>query len=192
MSFMGAVGESVEQLAYAISKDGFGNSLRFNAASVGHSAAYNKVATAARGVINTMGAEEAQVVRNIIKEGGDFSTTAFNDALNKMGDGDEAAQKIAQEFRALRDGYDAAKSIADEDSAKAVSAYAEFLGRDSSKLNLLDTASGYFLDKQLGKTRSHTALGVLAGAGVANRLLTGGSLTRTNTGERDIAGVPFI
>jgi hypothetical protein len=192
MGLTGALGESIEQLAYAISKDGSGKALRFNAAEVGHSAAYNRVAAAAKDIINTMGDEEAQAVRKIIKEGGDFSTPAFNDALNKMTGGDDAAKKIAKEFNELRAGYDTAKEIASSDSAKAVSAYAEFLGRDGGKLRADDAFRGYFLDKQHGGLRAKAALGAAAGVGVAGRLLSGGSLTRTNTGERDIAGIPFV
>ncbi len=191
MSFFGALGESIDQVAYAVSKNGFGKSMAFNAASVGHSAAYNKTAAAAKGIINSLGDDEAKAIRSAISKGDDLSV-AMGDVLNRMGSGDEAQRKLASEFNDVLSGYEKAKGIAEGDASKAVGAYAEFLGRENGKLSLGDAAWGYFGDKQLGGTRIKGALGVAAGVGVASRLLSGGSLTRTNTGERDIAGVPFI
>lgn len=188
-----AVSDSISQLAYAISKDGTGEALKFKYVDTAHSAAYNKMSNAARGVINTMGPEEAQAVRDIIKKGGDFNADgAFNAALTKMLDGDEATQKIAKDFNELRANYNTAKEIADSDSSKALGAYAEFLGRDNGKITLGDAASGYLGDKQYGATRIKAGIGVGVGIGVTSRVLSGGSLTRTNTGEQDIAGIPFI
>ena len=185
--------ESANQIAYAVSKDGAGEAITFNANKVAHSVAYNKMSTAARGVINTMDADEAQAVRNIIKKGGDFNADGtFNTALTNMLNGDEATQKIAKDFNELRANYNTAKNIAEADSSKALGAYAEFLGRDDGKLRIDDAIGGYFGDKQHGRTRTMAGIGIAVGTGITSRMLSGGSLTRTNTGENDIAGIPFI
>lgn len=191
MEIAGALRESIKQVAYAICKDGFGEAIPFNAAKVGHSAAYNRVATAAKGVINNMKEEEAKAMRTLLSEGGDIGGKLDSTILQMM-QGDDASRKTAEEFNKVLGGYNTAKSIADGDASKAVSAYAEFLGSKNGKLSFGNAVSGYFGDKQFGNTRTKVALGAAAGVGVAGRLLSGGSLTRTNTGERDIAGVPFV
>ena len=62
----------------------------------------------------------------------------------------------------------------------------------SREQNLLEKAKTYYSNPEYGKKRM-AATGVVAGgAMVANRLSSGGSLTRDQYGDRDIVGLPFI
>lgn len=193
MGFFGALGESINQVAYSLSKNGFGKSMAYNAGEVAQSAAYNKVAAAARSVIGNMDDDAAKAVRSSIKSGTfDFGGEHIEGAITKMMDGDDASKKAAQEFTDLRKKYYEAQKLAKENSSQALGAYANVLGREDGTLNLLQAGSGYFLDKQHGGTRIGTTLATGAGVGVATRFLSGGSLTRTASGESDIAGIPFF
>lgn len=192
---MGVFSESVEQLAYLICKDGFGEALRINAADISHSAAYNRVSSAASKIINTMDPEDAKKIRNAISKGSDefLKDADFQTAIHKMSQSDnEATSKAANEFLKLSKKYGEAVDHVIDNPGDAVEKYAEFLGRKDGKMGLLDTLSGYFDDKTHGSIRKKAGIGALVGTGVATRLLSGGSLTRTSTGERDIAGIPFI
>lgn len=197
-----AVGSSAEQISYALSKNGGGESLlkvlTFDAADVSNWAAYNRVASAAKDVISRMGNEEqAQVVRDLIKGGQDFRTPEFIETLSKMtGDGsDEATQTLGKKISSMQNEFfnNTATISRDAPVQEQVAAYAKFLSDGKrERLNGFEAISGYFGDKKYGGTRLK-ALGVAAvGTGVASRYLSGGNLTTTNTGERDIAGIPFI
>lgn len=154
---------------------------------LGASAAYNRLASAAKPVINNLDVDAAKEVMSAIRKGEDFGTQALNEAAEVMANsGDEAQVAAAMNLSKLADDFNVASS------KNTVAAYAEFLGREDGKIGFVNSLEGYFGDKRHGVTRIHTVAGVAAGVGVANRLLSGGSLTRTNTGERDIAGVPFF
>ena len=188
MSFFDALSRNASEIAYSISKDGFGESIQYVSSQVARSAAQNKVYNAAKPIINALEEGERKAVNDLINKGSsDFMTPSFEKKISDMLSGDdEAAKKVASEFSNLSEKFNNAAAT------DTVASYAEFLGRENGKLSALDAASGYFLDKQHGSTRIKTAIGAGVGVGVASRVLSGGSLTRTNSGERDIAGIPFI
>jgi hypothetical protein len=151
------------------------------------SAAYNRLASAAKPVINNLDTDAAKEVISAIRKGEDFGTQALNDMAEAMANsGDEAQVAAVMNLSKLADDFNSASS------QNTVEAYAAFLGREDGKIGFINSIEGYFGDKRHGVKRIHTAVGTAAGIGIANRLLSGGSLTRTNTGERDIAGVPFF
>ena len=178
-----------KRVARSIAGSGIGDSLRFDETLVARSAAYNKMSSNARNLVNmsknldSVSDEMVNAALKGLKSGGNDAFNAVNQIAQATG-GDEAFQKAASEYTEMLDKYDAAKSVSE---------YAEFLGKEKGKgIGLMSTASGYFLDAQNGNTRIKAAAGAAVGIGVAGRVLSGGSLTRTNTGERDIAGIPFI
>lgn len=72
---------------------------------------------------------------------------------------------------------------------KAAEAY---LGREGKGLGAHNLARGYFGDRNHGMQRIATAAGGTVAAGVGVRYLQGGNMTTTSTGEKNIAGIPFI
>lgn len=50
----------------------------------------------------------------------------------------------------------------------------------------------YFNNPGTRKVRVGTAIGAYAGLSIGSRYLSGGTLTTNNSGQRDIAGIPFI
>ena len=69
-------------------------------------------------------------------------------------------------------------------------AFSGITGKDT--IGIKATAQGYFMDGRYGSTRRKALVGGVAGVAVAKRYTSGGSLTRTSDGERDIVGIPFI
>lgn len=69
---------------------------------------------------------------------------------------------------------------------------AAYLGRKNGSIGYFNTAKGYFLDEEFGKTRRQVVAGGAVAGGIGIRYLQGGNLTTTAQGERDIAGIPFI
>lgn len=69
---------------------------------------------------------------------------------------------------------------------------------DTDNLSFLQKAPSYARayfsnpDKKVVNTRIAAAAGTYAGAAVAGRYLSGGTLTSDNYGQKDIAGIPFI
>jgi hypothetical protein len=181
-------------VARSILGDGYGAGLKFDESLVAKSAAFNRVGGVARDVISTgvssnaITREEADALRKLIKEGNTDAFNQVNTLAGKMNASDsEAAKAVAGRFNETYEGFN--KATADG----SISSYAEFLGREGKQgLGLKATASGYFLDAQHGNERIKTAAIAGAGVAVAGRVLSGGTLTHKNTGERDIAGVPFI
>ena len=193
MGYFDAFMDTGRAVARSILGDGYGAGLKFDETLVAKSAAYNRVGSRARDVISTglsnnaITREEADAMRKLISEGGDGAFDQVNALAGKLGASDnESAKKIASSFNEAVEGY--GKAV----ETNTVSSYAEFLGRENGNLGLKNTASGYFLDAQHGKERIKTAAVAGAGIAVAGRVLSGGTLTHKNTGERDIAGIPFI
>lgn len=180
--------EQGKRVAAYLSKNGMGMSMmKASMEDVAASAAYNRLVQAAKPVISNMDADAAKEVMSAISKGEDFGTQAFNEVGRAMvNSGDEVKAAAAKNLEDMAEAFNTASS------EHTVSAYAEFLGRENGKIGLANTLEGYFGDKRHGVKRIHTAVGAVAGVSVAGRLLSGGSLTRTNTGERDIAGVPFF
>ncbi len=73
-----------------------------------------------------------------------------------------------------------------------LSNYSDF---DLTMLDKYSYAHDYFSNKEYAGTRKKFVAGVGAGylgVSAVNRVAFGGTLTRNNRGERDIAGIPFI
>lgn len=193
---MGAFMDSIGQLAYSLSKNGFGKSMAYNATDVARSAVYNKVASAMHKVMGEMTDEAAAATRKSIKTGTfNFQSDDIDNAVQKMMAGSDEAKKAAEEFTKLSQQYVAAydaHKLGAFTSAEAFEAYTSILGRENGALKVTDAIGGYLGDKQLGAFRRRTLAGAAVGASVATRFLSGGSLTRTASGESDIAGIPFF
>ena len=90
---------------------------------------------------------------------------------------------------------DMRQQIAGESSNKERGMVSKVLTDIGTAKNL---GSEYFLGgkKTAGKLRNAgrigAAVGIYAGVNAGGRLVSGGSLTRNNKGEKDIAGIPFI
>ena len=188
-------------IARAICGDGFGKGLKADEIMIARSAAYNKTVNAANNVLSSgvsnkiITQQEADALRKTFNEI-DFSASDsisnVNEALTKVSGYasrlDGSNKQIAKDFADISEKWTKASGS----EAGTLSDYAEFLGVKNNKLGIMNTASGYFLDKQHGTDRMKTIAVAGVGVGVAGRVLSGGSLTRTNTGERNIAGIPFI
>ena len=91
---------------------------------------------------------------------------------------------------ALKDMY---KSIIDDNSVPIDAGVNSYNNKDILNKGLSLTKT-YFSskDKKTKLIRGATVAGVYAGLNIGGRVLTGGSLTANNSGEKDIAGIPFI
>lgn len=195
---MGNTRDMILDIARAVCGDSWGQGLKFNIDDVAASAAYNRMNNYAKDVIssgvsaNVIAREEADALRKVLNAGGNDGNKALAKGVKKIVDDindtdNAAAKKVASNFSENMTKYETARNTA------TVSGYAEFLGRDANKnLGVMHTASGYFLDAEHGASRIKTAAAAGAGVAIGARLLSGGTLTQTNTGQRDIAGVPFI
>ena len=135
-----------------------------------------------------------QVARNVAAREGAL-LKAERDALSKaipnMKDGSkELADAIAkkEKIQSQLTGLYKASKGGTMDTVN--SALKEVTGKD--KMGYMRFAGGYFGDKTYGGTRVKAAIGAYAGVNIGGRFLSGGGITRNNTGERDIAGIPFI
>ena len=192
MSYFDALMDTGRAVARSILGDGYGQGLKFDQTLVAKSAAYNKIGGVARDMLNVgvtsnaLTRENADEIRKLIKEGKEEGLNKATSFVAQMKNSDnETAKNIATRFEETMKGY--------ENAQAGISDYAEFLGRQKGQgIGLINTASGYFLDAQNGNQRVKAAAIAGAGVAVAGRVISGGTLTHRNTGERDIAGVPFI
>lgn len=188
MSFM----DVVDHITRGIWGDGAGRGLGFDLDLVTKSAAYNKMSGYAKDVISAglsndvITKESADSLKKLLDSGDEEAFTKVTaDVIGSLGGIDnDTAKKVVSNFTENVDKYTQASTTAD---------YAEFLGKNTKDgIGIGNMASGYFGDAQHGKMRRQVAIGAGVGVGVATRVLSGGTLTQTNTGERDIAGIPFI
>ena len=114
-----------------------------------------------------------------------FNVIDYANSIAKNGGGNEAYQKAIADFNKKSEAFAKVNSGALTE--------AEYFGRKAGEgIGWGRTAQGYFLDPTYGGTRTKATVGALIGGGVATRYLSGGNLTTTSTGERNIAGIPFI
>jgi len=181
----------------AFGKSSLKTTMAFNNVSVARSLANSKAVSAFNGFGRvaasdiTLGDDAA---KRIIKKGERVSVRGI-DELNQ-------ALKQTGSFEPLKDSAmqtayaDAVESFAKHtgEGADLQSAdFQKFIGREGKQgLGPLNTARGYFGDEQFGKARTKVAIAGAVGVGVAARYLSGGNLTTTAQGERNIAGIPFI
>ena len=135
-----------------------------------------------------------QIARNVAAREG-VLLKAERDALSKtipnMKDGSkELADAIAKKEKIQSQLTGLYKASKDGTIDTVNLALKDVTGKD--KMGYMRLAGGYFGDKTYGGTRVKAAIGAYAGINIGGRFLSGGGITRNNTGERDIAGIPFI
>lgn len=185
----------VSMIATGIWGDGAGKGLGTNIDELTRSAAYNKMGSYTKKLIsagqsnNIITKEKGDALRKMLSEGSDdiYGNGNLNEIITGLGKlDDENAKNVAKNFS-----ENFAKYRPSETPTTAQ--YAEFLGKSSAQgIGIGNMASGYFADAKYGKMRREMIATGTVGVAVGARLLSGGSLTQTNTGQRDIAGIPFI
>lgn len=73
--------------------------------------------------------------------------------------------------------------------------YAHLGGEDNVgrlPFRALADVKAYYSNEAFGTRRIGATVGAYAGLALGTRMIAGGSATRNNRGERDIAGVPFV
>lgn len=127
-------------------------------------------------------AGEAEAMKQVLKEGNLDSLIDHASRVAAKGADDGVYKAAIDKFNSKRALYENFKKAGMTE--EAASAY---FGRESG-VGVLRTAQGFMSNP----TRAKVAVGAYAGAAVGARVLSGGSLTTNNRGERDIVGVPFI
>ena len=103
---------------------------------------------------------------------------------------DKALDASADAIKAYQEGGGKVQKYIDANGSG--SAAREYIGRKDGGLGLANAGKAYFTDSQYGRQRVGTALGAVAATDIGMRTLQGGNLTTTATGEKNIAGLPFI
>lgn len=135
-----------------------------------------------------------EAAKRVIKKGERISVNNSKELQEIMGMNDvfTPLQDNAQQeaFKAAMDNY---RKYTGPSAALSGEDFQKFIGREGKEgLGVFGTARGYFSDETYGSARLKTTLGAGAAAAVGMRYLSGGNLTTTAQGERNIAGIPFI
>ena len=101
-------------------------------------------------------------------------------ALNASGDAIKAYKESGEKLNKYIEGQG------------SESAAATYLGREGKGLGGFNMTKGYFGDAEHGWQRAKVAAGGTAATAVGMRYLQGGNITTTATGEKNIAGIPFV
>ena len=135
-----------------------------------------------------------QVARNVAYSAGkniQAERMALRKAIPNMKEGSKELADATEQLNKLNSQLAGLQSTYRTGTIDTVNAaLKEVTGKD--KMGYMRFAGGYFGDKTYGGTRVKAAIGAYAGVNIGGRFLSGGGVTRNNTGERDIAGIPFI
>lgn len=207
---LGGFGATVDEVVENIAKFGINKGVLPDTAE--------KISMAQKRIFKSYQEELKELLQDSFKNGGDDigayfegkfgkSKLAKNQQMNKLfanyGDTIESSIKAGQakeHFIETSLGLIDKDSITDLEAASIlrkkfgdkVSNYSDF---DLTMLDKYSYAHDYFSNREYASTRKKFAAGVGAaylGTAAVNRVAFGGTLTRNNRGERDIAGIPFI
>lgn len=208
---LGGFGSTVDEVVEAISKFGIDKGVLPDTAE--------KISMAQKRIFKSYQEEIKELLQDSFKNGGDdvgayferkfgrsklakdpqmnkifanYGDTIRSTGLNKEDLIKEALGQISEEkgIKNLTDLETA--SILRKKFGDKASKYSDF---DLTMLDKYSYAHDYFSNREYAGTRKKFVAGVGAGyLGVSaiNRVAFGGTLTRNNRGERDIAGIPFI
>lgn len=201
-SFMETVADVASQIATGIWGDGAAKALKFNIDDVARSRVNKLERSALDSLIGKMSANGVEFNEDALKtikdampdldmnradlvnylthpnvitnsDKIDLSQDAIQNAINNYKEGNKKLTKYIE-------------------AGKTTNAASEYLGKEKGQIGIWNMATGYFGDIENGGTRIKTAIAAASGTGLATRFLSGGNLTTTASGERDIAGVPFF
>lgn len=101
----------------------------------------------------------------------------------------DAASKYAKEIANIKKYSSTNANISETDAD-----FLSYIGRKEGQIGMgpWNMISGYYGDAVDGAARRGITAGAMVGASVGARVLSGGNLTTTATGERNIAGIPFF
>lgn len=183
----------------AFGKSSLKTTMAFNNKNVAASLANSKAVSSFNGFgriaasdITLNAGDEA--AKRVIKKGERVSINNSKELSEIMGMGDVFAplQDDAQQ-KAFATAIEGFRKHTGPDAVLSGDDFQKFIGREGKQgLGAFNTARGYFGDEEYGATRLKTTLGAGAAAAVGMRYLSGGNLTTTAQGERNIAGIPFI
>ncbi len=181
----------------AFGKSSLKTTMAFNNVDVARSLANSKAVSAFNG-FGRMAASDITLgndaARRVIKKGERVAVnnvSELNQALSQLGNFE--AIKDNDVAAAFSNAVESFQKHTGDGAVLAGDDFQKFIGREGKKgLGAFNTARGYFADEQHGKTRMKVAAAGVIGGGIAARYLSGGNMTTTAQGERNIAGIPFI
>lgn len=195
--------DTAKKIATSMWGDGFARGLSTSEREIGSAIVNRQEQKAAMNMLNTLrknGAEfneeglEKMMKSSFQEPGSGVKNRAevFEGIYENM---TEASRSTAA--KASRDAIHAYKKegskVLKYNEAKGTGAAArEYIGRKNGGLGTLNSAGAYFLDSENGMKRIGAVAGGTMAAGVGVRYLQGGNMTTTSTGEKNIAGIPFI
>ena len=192
MGIISFVDNMASEISKAISKNGFGHGLMFNATEAARNAARGKLIGSLKGITSIMDEEAASAITKKMnaKDMSFLSDEAFTNAFKETEKAAmEAGGETIKNFNTVK--KDMFKYRA-ADRVGSMESYARYLGREDGTLGAINSLKGYFGDPTNGSLRAKATVGMVGGTMVGTRLLSGGSLTTTASGERNIVGVPFV
>lgn len=199
MGFYEGAMKVAKEIATGIWGDGAAHALKADMGSVGHSRVMQKETSALQSLMSTMKANgvtfEDDIAKNIdlMSDGG--RAGAVNALTGGIKEGDIGKDPITKAIDNYKNGGDKLETYIKNtgpDSESMRKAASEYLGKEDGSIGMWNMASGYFLDAENGHARRVAGAAAVGGAGIAMRYLSGGNLTTTAQGERNIAGIPFI
>lgn len=126
---------------------------------------------------------------------GEFADEIYKRNANLLNDSatDEVTKSILNKYKEKKEAFEALNVGLKKDIGSNFMFSAEqaeqYFGREAGKgAGIINSMVGVMSNNEL-RTE---ALATYAGASVGMRILSGGSLTTNNRGERDIVGIPFI
>lgn len=162
-----------------------------------------------RGIMNAneQGIRDTLVAKKVVKSFNNANLKATADFTTDAGleikkgasliakNSDDVRNYLSRRIASLDTVDDEARKVINTKvgSLKTDKEVADFIGyKGKEGLGYGNVLSGYFGDETLGSTRTSLTMGGVIGTGVGLRYLQGGDLTTKPTGERDIAGIPFV
>lgn len=182
----------------AFGKSSLMTTMAFNNTEVAASLAKTKAVSAFNGLGGTAASDITLNVGNaqrVIKKGEKISVKNSNELSQILGMGDNIYSPLqdATKQQAFTDAIDSYRKHTGSNAVLSGDDFQKFIGREGKEgLGAFNTVKGYFGDEELGKTRRRVALGAGAATAVGVRYLSGGNMSTTAQGERNIAGIPFI
>ena len=197
---MGLWGIMDDVFSTAFGKSSLKTTMAFKNTDVAASLANSKAVSAFNGLGGTASKEIVlnagdDAAKRVIKQGEKISVKNSNELGQILGMGNDIFNPIADDAKqkAFSTAIDSFKKHTGPNAVLAGDDFQKFIGREGKEgMGAFNTARGYFGDEELGKTRRRVALGAGAATAVGVRYLSGGNMTTTAQGERNIAGIPFI